>query len=80
MSLVAVSLYTLIAALVWRLSKGWIREDFLLPAAVLWPLTLLAWLFAGVLLLPTLLLALAGYLNTWWLERRPQRLGPPYFL
>ena len=80
MELVAGLLYAVIAALVWRLSRGWIREDFLLPAAVLWPLTLLAWLFAGVLLLQTLLLAIAGYLNTWWDERRPRRLSPPYFL
>ena len=75
MELVAAFLYISIAALVERLSKGWIREDFLLVAAVFWPLTLLAWVLAGLLLIPALLLALAGYLNTCWLERRPRKFS-----
>ena len=78
MELVAALLYALIALLVWRLSMGWIREDFRVPAAVFWPVTLLAWILAGILLLPALLLALAGYLNR--LERRPRRFSRTYSL
>ena len=50
-------------------------EDFQLPAAILWPLTVLAWVAAGVLVLATLLLALVGYLNAWWVETRDRHLG-----
>ena len=80
MALVAASLYAMIALLVWRLSKEWIQKDFLVPAAVFWPVTLLVWLLAGMLLLPALLLALAGYLNTSWSERRPRRFSRTYSL
>ena len=77
MELVAALLYLSIALLVWRLSKGWIREDFRAPAGVFWPLTLLTWVLAGLLLVPACLLARAGYLNTRWHERRPRRFSLP---
>ena len=77
MQLVAALLYTAIAVVVWRLSQGWIRDDFRVAAGGLWPLTLTAWVVAGVLLVPACLLALAGYLNTCWHERRPRRFSLP---
>lgn len=75
MELVGVLLYASIAVLVWRRSQGWIREDFRVVAAVFWPLTLATWVTAGLLLVPAVLLALAGYLNTRWQERRPRKLS-----
>ena len=77
MELVAVLLYTAIGGLVWRLSHGWIRDDFRVVAAVFWPFTLLTWVAAGLLLVPACLLAFAGYLNTCWHERRPRTLSLP---
>jgi hypothetical protein len=74
MELAVAFLYVLIAALVWRLSGGWAAEDFRVMAAVFWPLTLVAWIVLGLLLVPFVLLALTGYLNTWWLGRRRGRL------
>jgi hypothetical protein len=63
-------LYVLIAALVWRASRGCIREDMRGVAAAFWPLTVVVWFALGLFLVPCLLLAFAGYLNTWWLDHR----------
>ena len=73
-----VVLYALVGAVVWRILKGWRDEDFRLIAAAFWPATLVAWLAAGLLLVPVLLLAVIGYLNPWCFRARhehPSRMA-----
>ena len=75
MELVAALLYIAIAVLMWRLSDGWIRENFRVVAALFWPLTLLAWVAAALLVFPACLLVLTGYLDTCRRERHPGNLS-----